>query len=89
MEDNLLPTFSMRESGATVNDTPKIHCTDSTSKDHCIKFSGGQLKIPLNIKVTFSFFHTSRRNYDELRSCDKIYVHCKWDITQEVFSNIT
>ena len=71
----------MRESGATVNDTPKIHCTDSTSKDHCIKFSGGELKIPLNIKVTFSFFHTSRPTDDELQSCDNIFItpdrqHC-------------
>ena len=33
-EDNLLPPFIMRESGATVNDTPKIHCTDPTSNDH-------------------------------------------------------
>ena len=28
MEDNLLPTLIMRESGATVNVTPRIHFND-------------------------------------------------------------
>ena len=28
MEDNLILPFIMRESGSTVKDTPKIHCTD-------------------------------------------------------------
>ena len=54
MEDNLLPPFAMCESGATVNDTLKIHCTDTTSKDHCITFSESELKITLHINGKFS-----------------------------------
>ena len=60
MEDNLLPLFIMRESGATVNDTPEIHCTDPTSNYHFITFSDSELKIPLHINGTFSIFHTMR-----------------------------
>ena len=74
MEDDSLPPFIMRESGATVNDTPKIHCTDSTSKYHCTTFAESELKIPFHINGTFYLFHIRRPNSDELQSCDKIFI---------------
>ena len=74
MEYNLLPPFIMREIGSTVNDTPKIHCTDITSKDHCITFSNSELKISLHINGTFSLFRTRRPTADELQSCEKIFI---------------
>ena len=74
MEDNLIPPFIMREIGGTLNDTPKIHCTDPTSKDHCIKFSDSELKIPLHINSTFFFFNKRRPTSDELQSCEKIFI---------------
>ena len=64
MENNLLPPFIMCESGTTVNDTPKICCTDPTSNYHCVTFSDSELKIPLHINGTFSFFHTRETNAD-------------------------
>ena len=74
MEDNLLPPFIMRESGSSVNKTPKIYCTDPTSKDHYITFADSDLKIPLHINGTFYFFHKRRRTTDELQSCEKIFI---------------
>ena len=64
MEDNLLLTFIVRESGAIVKDTKKIHSTYTTSKDHCITFSNSELKISLHINGTFSFFCTRRPTAD-------------------------
>ena len=74
MEDNLIPPFIMHESGDTVNDTPKIHCTNPTSNDHSIIFSDSELKIPLHINGKFSFFHISMPTDDELQSCEKIFI---------------
>ena len=74
MEYNLFPPFIMRESGSTVNDTPKIHCTDITSKYHCITFANSELKISLHINGTFSLFRTRRPTADELQSCEKIFI---------------
>ena len=64
----------MSESGATVNDTPHIHCTDPNSKDQCITFSNSELKIPFRINGTFSFFRTRRPTADELQSCENIFI---------------
>ena len=74
MEDNLLPLFIMRESGASVNDTPKIHCTDPISNDDCITSSKSELKIPLHINDKFYFFHTRKPTAKELHSCENIFI---------------
>ena len=81
MEDNLLLTFIVRESGAIVKDTKKIHSTYTTSKDHCITFSKIDMKIPLHINSTFYIFHKMRPTADEIQSCEKILIpsnhqHC-------------
>ena len=72
----------MRESGATVNDTPKIQYTDLTSKYHFITFSKSELKIPLHINGIFYLFHTRSTTADELQSCEKIFIttnHQNWN----------
>lgn len=74
MHENLLPPFILRESGATVNDTAKIHCNDPDTDDHCISFQDSELKIPLQLNGTFSFFHTRKPTENELSSCDKIFI---------------
>ena len=38
MSNNLMPPFSMRETGVRVNDTPKIHTANPTKEDHSIYF---------------------------------------------------
>ena len=74
MKHNLLPPFIMRESSATVNDVPKIHCVDPTSDDHCITFPDSELRIPLHLNGTFSYFHSRKPTQSELEESDKIFI---------------
>ncbi len=74
LEDNLIPPFIMQQGGVDVNDVPKIHCQDPSPSDHCIRFKNHELKIPLKLNGTFSFFHTRTPTDDELKSCDKIFI---------------
>ena len=53
MSHNLIPPFIMRAGGVIVNDVPKIHCADPTVNDHCIRFTGSDLRIPLQLTGTF------------------------------------
>ena len=73
MEDNLIPLFIMQASRATVNNTPKIHCTDPTSNDHYKFFDKSELNIPLHINGTFYFFPTRRPTDNEPYLCEKIF----------------
>ena len=66
MEINLIPPFIMRAGGVQVNDIPKIHCDDPTKHDHCISFNDIDLRIPLQLFGTFSYFHTRKPMAQEL-----------------------
>ena len=57
MDNNLIPTFILREVGVNVHDTPKKHFPDLESRDHAIKFPDSDLLIPLSLWGIFSFFH--------------------------------
>ena len=74
MEHNLIPPFIMRAGGATVNDTAKTHCNDPTVDNHCIIFKNADLKIPLQLSGTFSYFHTRLPTIKELHHCDKVFI---------------
>ena len=71
---NLIPPFIMRAGGATVNDTAKIHCNDPTVNDHCIIFKNADLRIPLQLTGTFSYFHSRLPLVHELHDCDKVFI---------------
>ena len=89
LNDNLIPPFIMRQGGAIVNEKAKIHCQDPTVDDHCISFSNSELRIPLRLNGTFSFFHTRKPTDDELQSSDKIFItpDCtEWNPYCESFS---
>ena len=64
----------MQESGASVNYVENIHCSYPTVDDHCISFASSDLQIPLNLNITFSYFHSRRPTQYELSSCDKIFI---------------
>ena len=74
MEHNLIPPFIMRAGGVIVNDVPKIHCVDPTIDDHCIRFSSCELRIPLQLTGTFSYFHSRMPTVQELYDCDKVFI---------------
>ena len=74
MKYNLIPPFILREAGVTVNEKAKIHCDDPSIKDHSISFEilSSNLRIPLLLNGTFSYFATRMPNVKELEECDKI-----------------
>ena len=74
MESNLIPPFIMRAGGVLVNDIPKIHCQDPTKNDHCITFNDNDLRIPLQLIGTFSYFHTRKPMSQELFDKDKVFI---------------
>jgi hypothetical protein len=56
MSHHLIPPFVMREAGAVVNDTAKIHLKEPTERDHAICFDIAELRIPLCLSGIFSYF---------------------------------
>jgi hypothetical protein len=56
MSHHLIPPFVMREAGAVVNDTAKIHIKEPTERDHAICFELAELQIPLSLNGIFSYF---------------------------------
>ena len=74
LDHNLIPPFIMRAGGVIINDIPKIHCDNPSVLDHCITFHNSDLKIPLQLFGTFSYFHTRTPDPTELYSCDKLFI---------------
>ena len=74
MHNNLIPRFIMRARGVTVNDVPKIHCDDPTVDGHSTLFPKANLRIPLQLIGTFSYFHTQMPTATELYDCDKLFI---------------
>ena len=71
---NLLVPFIMREGGVRVNDRPKIHSDEPSVSDHSLEFPNSDLRIPLQLIGTFSYFHSRLPNLEELYSCDKLFI---------------
>ena len=54
MDINLIPTFTLREAGLVLNDTPKIHCDDPSVEDHSLFDEETGPRIPFTLNGTFS-----------------------------------
>ena len=74
MQHNLLSPFILRAGGVQVNDTAKIHCTDPTVEDHAITFKDSELRIPLQLIGTFSYFHNRTPTVQELHDYEKLFI---------------
>ena len=74
MIHNLIPPFIMRAGNIIVNDTPKIHCKSPTANDHSIRFPSCDLRIPLQLIGTFSYFHSRKPEPNEIVECDKLFI---------------
>ena len=64
----------MKDGGVIASDVPKIHYEDPTIEDHCIRFKNSDLKIPMQLSGTFSYFYSRLTTVDQLYSCDKIFI---------------
>ena len=74
MENNLIPLFTLREMGVTVNDVPKIHKEDPTVDNHAIAFAETGFRIPLSLWGIFSYFLTSKPTHDNLLNPNEVYI---------------
>ena len=92
LEHNLISPFMMCAGTVEVNDMPKIHCKDATVKDRSINFSLCEIRIPLQLFETFSYFHTQRPEPNELEEYSKVFItldvpewnpHCEYFETNE------
>jgi hypothetical protein len=66
MTNNLVPPFIMREAGIIVNDVPKIHTKDPGVEDHSLLFVQENVRIPLLLWGTFSYFATRKPTTKDL-----------------------
>ena len=64
----------MISGGVIASDAPKIHGEYPTIEDHCIRFKNSDLKMPMQLSGTFSYFHSRLTTVDELYSCDKLLI---------------
>ena len=74
MIHNLIPPFIIQAGSATVNDTAKIDCADPIVDNHCIILCNTDLRIPLQLVGTFSYFHSRMPLVHELHDCDKVFI---------------
>ena len=90
MEHNLVPPFIMREAGITVNDVPKIHTKDPGTEDHSIYFAKEDVRIPLLLCGTFSYFPTRKPTTKDLVDYEEFLLALTpeghWNPNTDVFS---
>ena len=74
MSHNLIPPFLLREANLKVNECPKIHADCPTVEHHSIYFPEADLRIPLKLNGTFSFFHHRVPTYEEVDNLDVLFL---------------
>ena len=89
MEYNLLPPFLIREAGLSVDECPKYQSPSPSIENHSIHIETSDLRIPLKLNGTFSYFDSRIPTIDELRDCDKIFItpdSTEWDPYKDSYS---
>jgi hypothetical protein len=71
MENDLVLPFLLREAGVEVNDTAKIHIKSPSVTDHSIYFPTSELRIPLLLCGTFSYFPSYKPTLKDLEEIDQ------------------
>ena len=74
MSHNLIPPFLLREANLKVNECPKIHADCPTVEHHSIYFPEADLRVPLKLNGTFSFFHHRVPTYEEVDNLDVLFL---------------
>ena len=96
MEHNLIPPFMMRLAGVEVDECPKFMCKNPTIRNHALYFPGGkwdqdELRIPLQLHGTISYFPSRiphRRELEDCQSYDITPNSPEWDPHKEEFSSM-
>ena len=65
MDNNLTPSFILREARLTVHERAKIHCEEGTmtEEDHTIQESKTGLFITMQLRSIISYFPTRKPNW--------------------------
>ena len=68
MDNNLIPSFILQETGLTVHERAKIHCEEGTvtEMDHTIQGFKTGLFITMQLRSIFAYFPTQKLNLDDL-----------------------
>ena len=89
LEDNLIPPFVLREAGIILDECPKSQSKNPSSETHSIYCPEEDLRIPLSLHNTFSYFPTRAPTDEEIRTCDKIFItpdKTEWDPYSDHYS---
>ena len=74
IDNNLIPSFTMRESDLVVKDTEEIHAMDPYVEDHSIYFTNFEIHIVLFLHGVFSYFSKSKPSLTTLQGTYEIYL---------------
>ena len=74
MEHNLLPPFLLREAQVQVNDCAKVHTVNPSEEDHSIFFKDEELRIPLQLHGTFSYFNHRPPDVQEIDHLKVLFI---------------
>ena len=74
MDINLINPFIVREAGVVINDKPKIHVCDPSLDDHAIIFVKDNMRIPLKLNGTFSYFETTTPSPEQVQECEDVFL---------------
>ena len=74
MDNNLVPTFILRDAGLEVNDTPKIQLKYPTIHDHSIYFPSLDVRITFSLNGIFSYFPFQRPTRIDIDESDVITI---------------
>ena len=66
MHHNLIPPFILREAGVEVNEVPKFHVKNPNEEHHSIYWEDADVRIPMSLHGTFSYFPTRKPTDKEL-----------------------
>ena len=88
-ENNLIPSFLMREAGIVVKDVPKIHVNNPQIEDHSLYFKDKDLRIPMSLDGILSYFPTAKPTVQDLEECENILYltpETSWDPHTDVYA---
>ena len=74
MNNHLIPSFTIRESGIKLNNKPKIHVEDPTILDHSVMLTETKTRIPLSLHCIFSYLLTTKQSPQILEDYEEVYV---------------
>lgn len=89
MDHVLIPPFLLRRAGLLVDECPKIQARNPTDETHSICFLDASLRIPLQLRGTFSVFNARCPTRDEWHLLPRMNLTSdepNWDPHTDVFS---